>query len=102
MSGVHTRTIYNVDWSHTHGRIVTAGADNTLRVFVLGADEAGTEQLRLEASIDGAHGLDVNNATWGPPSTDSGESAMLASCGDDELVKIWSYTPPYNPYAAMD
>jgi WD40 repeat protein len=34
VEGVHTRCIYALDWSHTHHRIATGGADDTLRVFV--------------------------------------------------------------------
>jgi WD40 repeat protein len=124
VDGVHKRTIYSVDWSTTHNRIVTAAADDTLRVFKLGPDESGAEVLKLEASIQHAHDLDINNAVWGPgprveqtvaeriTEGDSGEDGgggapsheppyLLASCGDDELVKIWEYLPPYDPFAVM-
>lgn len=119
VSGVHKRTIYSVDWSKSHHRIVTAAADDTLRVFKLGADESGAEVVKLEAALEHAHGLDINNAVWGPgPRTGEtvterldtdGESAipsheapyLLASCGDDEVVKVWQYVPPYDPFAIM-
>jgi WD40 repeat protein len=120
VSGVHKRTIYSVNWSRSHHRIVTAAADDTLRVFKLGADEGGAEVVKLEASLEHAHGLDINHAVWapGPRGSDTvadrlaeaeGEGGatsheppyLLASCGDDEVVKIWQYLPPYDPFAVM-
>ena len=85
-------------------------------MFALGADDAGGECLKLEAQIEHAHELDINRAAWGPGprapvAVDEEEMAsgagahvapyMLATCGDDEVVKLWAYTPPYNPHAVF-
>ena len=93
VEGVHTRCIYALDWSHVNNRIVSGGADDTLRVFTLAETvNQNGGGLVLEATLPRAHDLDVNGVAWSPTSVDTG--CMLATCGDDETVKLWLYTPP--------
>lgn len=88
---LHTRCIYALDWSHCHHRVVTGGADDTLRVFVLANEDVAGGELKLEASLPHAHELDVNGVAWSPATAENG--TLLATCGDDERVKIWRYSP---------
>eukprot|EP01049_Picozoa_sp_SAG25_P010501 SAG25_NODE_1154_length_3771_cov_3.469227_4_plen_55_part_00 len=47
-----------------------------------------------QAALPKAHGLDVNGVAWSPSSAACDGGWMLASCCDDELVKLWQYSPP--------
>jgi WD40 repeat protein len=40
----------------------------------------------LETTVEKAHDSDVNCVAWCPTKPN-----LLASCGDDKLVKIWEY-----------
>ena len=85
LGGYHLRTIYDIDWSHLTGDIVTAGGDDTIRVF---REEAGSDKnqptFSLVASARKAHSQDVNSVVWNPT-----VEGLLASCSDDGTVKIW-------------
>jgi len=74
--GFHGRAIYDVAWSR-NGMIASACGDNAVRIF----QQEGSSVIlaHIEKS---AHAGDVNSVAW--------KGSMLASCGDDELVKIWS------------
>jgi WD40 repeat protein len=85
----HPRTIYSVDWSKTN-HIATGCADDSIRVFnVIQNPENATEptQLVLQATVPKAHTADVNCVRWSPT-----QPSLLASAGDDGVIKLWSYS----------
>ncbi|KAF9585393.1 hypothetical protein BGW38_002596 [Lunasporangiospora selenospora] len=100
--GHHDRCIYSVSWSHAHGLVASAGADNTIRVFdiqdydkeilteeqIKATNEPGTlYQGVVLAATKNAHGTsDINSVAW-YPSEEHGD--WLASGGDDGFVRIW-------------
>jgi len=88
LSGYHGRCIYSVHWSNA-GSIASGCADDAIRVFAQepeatsSADElAPTYSMICEKK--GAHSGDVNCVRWNPV-----EPSLLASCGDDHIVRIW-------------
>ena len=97
LSGYHRRTVYSVDWCHVTGRIVSGGADDSIRVFVdvsdggaaRGADAAPGVTFEQEAVAAAAHRGDVNCVRWSPRM-----SGLLASAGDDGVVRLWQYSSP--------
>jgi WD40 repeat protein len=89
----HTRTIYSVDWSrHKDSALLATGsADDSIRVFkVNGIGSANASQespsIELQACMPKAHSSDVNCVKWHP------SESSFASCGDDGVIRIWSYT----------
>ncbi|XP_052803579.1 probable cytosolic iron-sulfur protein assembly protein CIAO1 homolog [Mya arenaria] len=87
LSGYHDRTIFDVDWSHLTGRLVTGGGDDCIRVF---REEEGSDKnqpsYNLSASVRKAHSQDINCVAWNPKVEN-----FLASCSDDGTVKLWNY-----------
>jgi WD40 repeat protein len=86
---LHEGAIYSVDWSHVHNVIATGGGDNFIKLSAYSRD--GGVGLLTESGAIVAHEGDVNCVRWNP--SDSIASSLLLSCGDDNLVKIWKYTP---------
>ncbi|CAG8523904.1 7033_t:CDS:2 [Paraglomus brasilianum] len=96
LSGYHRRCIYSVSWSKVNDRVASAGGDNIIRVFE--RDEEAEESVesgdsmpiyKLIASVDNAHSVsDVNCVQWSPVEK---FGALLASTGDDGIVKIWKF-----------
>jgi WD40 repeat protein len=85
----HTRPVYDVAWSKVSDVIATACGDNCVRVFkqnVESSDLPDVPNFELSVKQCDAHEGDVNAVSWNPK---IGE--MLASCGDDGVVKIWQY-----------
>lgn len=82
MSEVCSRPLYSVDWSDG-GVAVGTGNDRICVYRNTGADATG---WFMAASVDCAHGGDVNSVRWSP----SGE--YLCSGGDDGEVKVWQFT----------
>ena len=95
LSGYHGRCIYSVSWSKVNDRIASGGGDNVIRIFERD-EEAENESVesgdsmpiyKLIASVDDAHSVsDVNCVQW---SSVEKFGALLASAGDDGIVKIW-------------
>ena len=77
LSGFHCRAIYSIDWGQAG--LVTGGGDDTIRLW----REVG-EEWELGLTISDAHDMDVNCVTWNKK-----QPNLLASCSDDETVKIW-------------
>ena len=75
--GEHSRAIYSLAWSALG--LVTGGGDDAIRVFR--EAEGGWQCVHTVAD---AHGMDVNCVAWSP-----GTTGLLATCSDDETVKIW-------------
>ena len=77
LSGYHSRAVYSIDWGQAG--LVTGGGDDSIRVW----REAG-QDWELAITIPDAHDMDVNCVTWNKK-----DSQLLASCSDDETIKIW-------------
>jgi WD40 repeat protein len=95
ISGQHDRCIYSVSWSKIHDYIATASADNHVRIFSVqySKDDPSEHSISLNLCWKQyeAHGkLDVNASIW-CPLTEYGQ--LLATAGDDGLVRIWRWIP---------
>eukprot|EP00741_Cyanophora_paradoxa_P001636 tig00000498_g1587.t1 len=98
LSGHHRRTVFSLSWSHASGLLATGAADDAIRVFAppaggapadaAAASAAGVPFLELAAGKEKAHGADVNCVAWCPS-----DGTLLASAGDDALVKLWRFHP---------
>jgi WD40 repeat protein len=92
LSGFHERAVYDVSWCHETGLIASAGGDDTVCVFREDlASEAGDPgnkkaNFSLVSKQEMAHSNDVNSVHWNPK-----VPGLLASCGDDGLVKLWTF-----------
>lgn len=75
----HARPIYSIDWSKTTGAIATGSADDSIKLFRWEGN-----QLKELCTKTNAHQSDVNCVCWHPQ-----DPTLLASCGDDGLIKIW-------------
>eukprot|EP00824_Muranothrix_gubernata_P010167 TRINITY_DN2304_c0_g1_i1.p1 TRINITY_DN2304_c0_g1~~TRINITY_DN2304_c0_g1_i1.p1 ORF type:complete len:344 (+),score=21.95 TRINITY_DN2304_c0_g1_i1:137-1033(+) len=87
LSGYHDRAIYTVDWSHVTGRIASGSGADDIAVFE--AVPTGREEppsFVCTVKHERAHQGDVNSVQWNPH-----QGNMLASAGDDGLVRIWEY-----------
>ncbi|TPX38184.1 hypothetical protein SmJEL517_g00247 [Synchytrium microbalum] len=85
---LHSRSIYSVSWSPHHGRIVTAGGDNAIKVLQLTESVDGSAQVQVVASIENAHGIaDVNCVRWCPQAE---HQDWFSSTGDDGCARVWS------------
>ncbi|CAI5525712.1 unnamed protein product, partial [Closterium sp. Naga37s-1] len=89
LSGFHDRTIFHVDWSITSSDAADreGGGEEAGIARVAGeggvGEEAGSRAQLLIRKAH-AHGTDVNCVRWNPKNP-----RLLASAGDDEMVKIW-------------
>jgi WD40 repeat protein len=82
ISGVHQRAVYSVAFSCVGEEfLATAGADNHVRVL-------SSRSPFVVLADSGSLGGDVNCARWNPK-----EQNILASCGDDKMVRIWKFNP---------
>lgn len=84
LKGFHKRTIFTVDWS-TEGFLVTGGSDDSIQIFVAAN---GSNDFKQLLAVDKAHESDVNCVSWHPH-----DPSLLASAGDDHVVKIWRFSP---------
>ncbi len=98
VSGYHDRPIYSADVVRAGSRMLVAsgGGDDSIVVVEIdvGADvnEDDPECVVEKAVVRGAHGQDVNCVRWRPLGANQGAEYMLASCGDDQMVKLWEYS----------
>ncbi|CAL8070021.1 unnamed protein product [Calicophoron daubneyi] len=106
LSGYHTDTVFDLDWSPDGNLLSSCGADNRLYVFAL--PEAGLQTIagRPEFSepptvwshVPDAHSEDINCVRWKPDQTgkqsvnsiEGGHYLELCTAGDDGKISLWS------------
>lgn len=92
LSGYHERVVYDVSWSKVNHHIATAGGDNTICIFGENYDErmgdVNSVNFDLKCRQSAAHSNDINSIEWNPV-----DKNLLASGGDDAVVRIWSFDP---------
>lgn len=95
LPSAHKQPIYSVHCASAragHGRIVTGGGDDSIHIFrEINNNNHSSPDAPLfttEVSVKKAHDGDVNCVRWHPL-----DGSLLASVGDDGLVKIWKFTP---------
>lgn len=77
-------TLMSVSWSQHDMGIAVCGRGNGITVAKLDPEQ---RKLSIDYTIEEAHnGLDVNCIAWCPLKVGA---SLLASCGDDNLVRIW-------------
>lgn len=88
LSGYHSRTIYDVDWSHISNLIATASGDDSVRIFKEDSTNDNPTEPCFEQveCVDKAHAQDVNCVAWNPANEN-----VLATCSDDMDIKLWEY-----------
>eukprot|EP00474_Spongospora_subterranea_P000633 CRZ01091.1 hypothetical protein [Spongospora subterranea] len=94
LSGYHDRPIFSIAvcLSYTSPLFVSAGGDDQLCVFhtelIKNADQDDECDINasLHCRVPDAHEGEVNCVAWS-----NGASPLLASCGDDYVVKIWRF-----------
>lgn len=100
LPNAHKQPIYTVHCAPSragHGRIVSGGGDDSIQIYreILcrnnnSNNSSSTSESPLftsEVCIKRAHDGDVNCVRWHPL-----DGSILASVGDDGLVKIWKYS----------
>lgn len=110
LAGHHQRTVYSAAWRdpavHANAAstaadtvaaagpalIATGAGDDCIRVFRESegsSAQSDSPSFDLELTAAAAHAGDVNCVAWAPAQN----GLLLASAGDDCLVKIWQYEP---------
>ena len=85
LQAVHARTIFSLDWSyHPSPLLASGGADDAIVLHAPAGGRADEPSFVRAAVRSKAHASDVNCVRWSPAEAD-----LLASCGDDALVRLW-------------
>lgn len=91
ISGYHVRCVYDVDWNKNNGLLVTAGGDDSIKIFgevtaLEKAEELNRNEpmFELKTQQENAHTQDVNSVAWNPVTEN-----ILASASDDGSAIIW-------------
>jgi WD40 repeat protein len=85
LENCHSRAIYSVSWSKVNDLVATCSGDNFIKIWRF---DYATKNLVFIESIENAHGhYDVNCVCWCPLQN---HADILASCGDDFSIKLWS------------
>ncbi|KXS16177.1 WD40 repeat-like protein, partial [Gonapodya prolifera JEL478] len=97
----HTRSVYSVSWSKAEGNgaLATGAGDNAIKVFTPSSSSTSPEpQFTPSVHLPSPHGgLDVNTVAWNdaggksPDQDKDGIRFLLATGGDDGVVRIWRY-----------
>lgn len=112
VSDVCSEPLYSVDWCPNQPLIAAGGGDDSIYILARsdnssvhpekpeehniselnGTDDSSTtrltEQWKIVCKQDRAHTGDVNYVSWNPM-----HPSLIASCGDDGLIRIWRYDP---------
>jgi len=81
------RPVYGVAWSDDD-RVACAAGDNSVKVY---SRVKGTRKFNVVLALEGAHDADINSVAWCPVLEEDG-SRLIATAGDDNVVKIWKIT----------
>ena len=94
LNDAHKQPIYTIHCAPAkagHGRIVSGGGDDAIQIYREVMEENrnnDSPRFVSEILVKGAHDGDVNCVRWHPY-----DGSMLASVGDDGLIKIWRFSP---------
>ncbi|KAG2053138.1 WD40 repeat-like protein [Suillus hirtellus] len=95
----HERSIYSISWgvgkgaSENLGWLATTGGDGKINVWEITETQHTKDPLsaKLLARVSGAHDVnDINSISWCPRLN---HLDLLATAGDDGLVKVWRVVP---------
>ena len=96
---VHDGPIYSIHRNSTNNLCASVGGDNALIISsittIQNTDATYTASFTNVYTIENAHNNDINCVRWCIPRTDTGSivnsygNSILATCGDDGLIKIW-------------
>lgn len=98
LADVHDGPVYSCAFRHDGKLMATGGGDDCINIISrtdkprVSVDEnsdasSSDEDLSIVAKMNRAHSGDVNCVSWKPDSKE-----ILATCGDDGLVRIWRFT----------
>jgi len=89
LKDLHTFPVYSVDVNIDNGMIISGGGDNALCLcHISRSSDGGLPLLERVLRLEQAHSADVNCVRWCPRSE---FSDLLASVGDDGLLKLWRF-----------
>lgn len=88
LPSAHTLPILSVAYSSsTKECFASAGGDDCIRIYKEVGGSLDQPLFVVDASVSNAHTMDINCIQWNPL-----DDTMLASVGDDGLLKVWRYT----------
>lgn len=93
-AGFCERTVFQIGWAPGGAALLAcAGGDNSVTLLGLSMDGGGEVHVRPVARVLDAHRADVNTVAFAySGAADSDEGLLLASGGDDGVVKLWRVT----------
>ena len=89
LPNAHSRTAYSLSWSSNSQVIATGAGDDAIRLFTR-SSSSPSEWACVETRVQ-AHQQDINCVAWSPVTDPDPSAALLASAGDDGLVRIWRW-----------
>eukprot|EP00611_Tribonema_gayanum_P004173 TRINITY_DN13365_c0_g1_i2.p1 TRINITY_DN13365_c0_g1~~TRINITY_DN13365_c0_g1_i2.p1 ORF type:complete len:344 (-),score=83.48 TRINITY_DN13365_c0_g1_i2:45-1076(-) len=95
LAGYHARTVYSVAWHAREPLLATGAGDDAIRIFRESEGSSARSDapsFDLEVTVASAHAGDVNCVAWAVlAAAAAAQRVLLASAGDDCLVKVWQY-----------
>ena len=89
---VHEGPAYSLDWDPGAGsdlRLATGGADGHVALLSTSAS-SGSPELKVSSRFSAHAPSEINCARWRPAGS---ADALLATSGDDELIRLWNLPP---------